>query len=362
MADAQVALELAEQIKRRVKRPWRIMEVCGGQTHAILKHGLDQVLPQQIEFLHGPGCPVCVTPTSKIDQAIALARQPGVILCTLGDMLRVPGSDSELLAAKADGAEVQVVYSPLDAVNLAAETPNGEIVLFAIGFETTAPLNALAISQANEQKLTNFSILSTQVLVPPAVEAIMTDPEGQIDALLAAGHVCTVMGYRQYEPLAERFSLPIVVTGFSAVELLRGTLAAIEQLESGRHEVENRYAKAVNRDGNPAAQEMISQAFQVCDTEWRGLGVIPRSGLALRQEHAQYDAVRKFSIDLGQPITTTDCRAGAVLQGKLKPDQCPLFGLRCTPESPVGAPMVSAEGACAAYYHAGRRQSLARHK
>jgi hydrogenase expression/formation protein HypD len=349
------ARSLLERIASEVTREWTIMEICGGQTHAILKHGLDRLLPCAIEFVHGPGCPVCVTPAAKLDAAIRLARQPGVILCTLGDVARVPGSRGDLLGARAGGADVRVVYSPLDAVALAKAHPDHEVVLFAIGFETTAPLNALAVLQARERDLDNFSLLSAQVLVPPAVEAILADPGCRIDALLAAGHVCTVMGHREYEPIAARTGVPIVVTGFEPVEILRGVLAAVRQLETGRHEVENRYARAVRPEGNPQARQLMDAAFEVVDCEWRGLGVLPRSGLALREELARFDAVRRHALETkpeGDPVT---CRAGEVLQGKLRPDRCPAFGTTCTPEHPLGAPMVSSEGACAAYFRAGRR-------
>ncbi|MFH2054404.1 MAG: hydrogenase formation protein HypD [bacterium] len=356
--DLEQSRRLVETIKSAVTRDWRIMEICGGQTHAILRHGLDQLLPQQIELVHGPGCPVCVTPIVKIDQAVQIAQMPEVILCSLGDMLRVPGSQTDLLSARAAGAEVRIVYSPLDAVAIAKAHSDKQVVLFAIGFETTAPLNALAVLQAEESALENFSILSAQVLVPPALEAILADPECRINALLAAGHVCAVMGYTEYESIAQRHNLPIVVTGFEPTELLRGVLAAVRQLEGGEHEVENQYPRAVQREGNLEAQRLMNTVFAVVDSEWRGLGVIPHSGLALRDKFSRFDAERRFGIQSVRRSESSTCRAGEVLQGKLRPDQCQSFGRECTPERPLGAPMVSAEGACAAYYQAGKANRL----
>jgi hydrogenase expression/formation protein HypD len=358
LVGAQVEALLA-QIEAMVTRHWTIMEICGGQTYAILKHGLDQLLPPALEFVHGPGCPVCVTPVAKIDSAIGVSRRPGVMLCTLGDMMRVPGSSSDLASAKARGAAVRVVYSPLDAVTLAQNDPDRQVVYFAIGFETTAPANAVAILQARELGLRNFSVISAQVLVPPAVEMILTDPACRIDALLAAGHVCTVMGYREYEAIAEQNHVPIVVTGFEPADILRGVLAAVRQLETGRHGVENQYARAVRRDGNSRARRMIDTVFEAVDCAWRGLGPVPRSGLGIRADFAQFDAQVRHHCSRSPETDPVACHAGEILQGKLRPDQCPAFGDDCSPDMPLGAPMVSAEGACAAYFHAGRRAARA---
>jgi hydrogenase expression/formation protein HypD len=346
---------LLAQIEATVTREWTIMEVCGGQTHAILKHGLDQLIPPAVEFVHGPGCPVCVTPAAKIDAAIELSRLPGVTLCSLGDMLRVPGGRGDLHSAKACGAAVRVVFSPLDAVSLARANPDQEIVFFAIGFETTAPANALTVLQARDMGLRNISLISAQVLVPPAVEMILAAPASRIDALLAAGHVCTVTGYRAYEAIATRNRVPIIVTGFEPADILRGLLAAIRQLETGQHRVENQYARAVRRGGNPRARELIDAVFEVVDREWRGLGAIPRSGLGIRERFAEFDAERRHDCHRPSATDPVACHAGEILLGKLRPDQCPAFGNACAPDHPLGAPMVSSEGACAAYLRAGRR-------
>ena len=348
--DPTAAEQLAREIRRRVTRPWRIMEICGGQTHAIVKFGLDELLPPEISLLHGPGCPVCVTPLEKINQALGLARRPGVILCSFGDMLRVPGSNGDLLAAKAAGADVRIVYSPLDAVRIAAQQPQREVVFFGVGFETTAPATALAVLQAVTQGLKNFSMLISHVLVPPAMEAILSSPNCRVQGFLAAGHVCTVMGIWEYPPIAARYRVPIVVTGFEPMDILHGILLCVTQLEEGRAEVENQYARSVQREGNLAAQDAIACAFQVTDRQWRGIGSIPRSGLRLRPEFAACDAEAKFGLGQQTVAEPAECRSGEVLQGFLKPHDCPAFGALCTPEHPLGATMVSSEGACAAYY------------
>jgi hydrogenase expression/formation protein HypD len=348
--DGALARQLAETIRKMVTRPWSIMEICGGQTHAIVRFGIDELLPAEITFIHGPGCPVCVTPVELIDRAIAIARRPGVILCSFGDMVRVPGSGADLQAAKADGADVRIVYSPLDAVALARAHQDRQVVFFAVGFETTAPANAMAVHQAHAEGLTNFSLLVSHVLVPPALELILGSPDRRVDGVLAAGHVCTIVGSEPYRPLAERYRVPIVVTGFEPVDLLQGVLMTVRQLESGRHEVENAYARAVRPDGNQPALALIERVFRVVDRSWRGIGLIGSSGLALREEYAAHDAERIFGVDAVGGVEDPECQAGLVLQGLLKPQQCPAFGTRCTPDTPLGATMVSSEGACAAYY------------
>jgi hydrogenase expression/formation protein HypD len=348
--DPALAAPLLREIERTLTRPWQVMEVCGGQTHSLRKSGIDQLLPERLEVLHGPGCPVCVTPVSQIDRALAIASRPGVTFTSFGDMLRVPGTASDLLRARAEGADVRIVYSPLDAVKLARENPAREVVFFAVGFETTAPATALAAAQARRLGLRNFSLLVAHVLVPPALEAVLTTPGNRVQAFLAAGHVCTVTGYEEYHPLASRYRVPIVVTGFEPVDLLDGLLRAVRQLESGRHEVENQYARAVREAGNPAARALVAEVYEPCAREWRGLGVIPRSGLRLREPFAGLDAERRFDVTLPEPCPTP-CRAGEVLTGRLRPTDCPEFGTGCTPDRPLGAPMVSAEGACAAYWH-----------
>ncbi len=353
--DAETARRLAAELGRIVTRPWAIMEVCGGQTHSIIRNGIDQLLPPEVELIHGPGCPVCVTPLETIDRALAIARRPNTILCSFGDMLRVPGSREDLFAVKAAGGDVRVVYSPLDALKLARTHPDKEVVFLAIGFETTAPANALAAKLAAQQKVENFSLLVSHVLVPPAIRAIMLAPGNRVNAFLAAGHVCSVMGTWQYPPLAEEFGVPIVVTGFEPLDLLEGIRRTVVQLEAGRHEVENAYPRVVNERGNEAAQRVIAEVFAPVDRAWRGIGVIPASGWRLADAYAAYDAERKF--DLGG-ITAEEsplCKSGEVLRGTLKPNQCPAFGKECTPRTPLGATMVSSEGACAAYYNAGRR-------
>jgi hydrogenase expression/formation protein HypD len=326
------------------------MEICGGQTHAIVKFGLDQLLPSQVTLVHGPGCPVCVTPLELIDKAIAIASQPGVVFCSFGDMLRVPGSRTDLLSVKASGGDVRIVYSPLDAVKLAVELPDREVVFFAVGFETTAPANAMAVVQARRAGLRNFSLLVAQVLVPPAIEAILSSPDNRVQGFLAAGHVCAVTGWRDYEPLAARFRVPIVVTGFEPLDILQGVLLCVEELEAGRATVVNQYARVVRPDGNVPAQQTVREVFRVVPRRWRGLGEIPASGLALREELAEFDAESRFGVAELGAAESTECLAGLVLQGIKKPHECPAFGVKCTPERPLGAPMVSSEGACAAYY------------
>ncbi len=352
--DPEAVASLLGLIRARTRRPWRIMEVCGGQTHTIVKQAIDRLLPPEIELIHGPGCPVCVTPIELIDKAIQLASRPGVILCSFGDMLRVPGSHGDLLTAKADGGDVRMVYSPLDALKIARKNPKSEVVFFAVGFETTAPANGMAVWQAFAEGIENFSLLVSHVTVPAALEFLLSQPDHRIDAFLAAGHVCTVMGYEDYFPLAGRFRKPIVVTGFEPVDILQGILMAAEQLESGRCEVENQYSRSVRREGNSAARKLIAEVFESVDRAWRGLGVIPKSGLRLRERFATHDAERKFDLDQIEVGESVECLAGLVLQGKLKPHQCPAFGIRCTPDRPLGAPMVSSEGACAAYHRYAR--------
>ena len=348
--DAAAARTLAAAIARRVTRPWTLMEICGGQTHSILKFGLDELLPRAITLVHGPGCPVCVTPAELIDAAVALAARPDVTVCSFGDMLRVPGSGIDLLTARARGGDVRMVYSPLDAVALAAKERGREIVFFAVGFETTAPANALAVLQAQRLGLDNFSLLVSHVLVPPAIEAILAAPDNRVQGFLTAGHVCTVMGTAEYEPLARRFGVPMVATGFEPVDILRGVQMCVEQLESGRAEATNAYARAVRPAGNAQARRVIERVFEVADRNWRGLGRIPRSGLALRAEVGRFDAVRRFGIAGDAVEDMTECISGLILRGTKKPHECPAFGTRCTPEHPLGAPMVSSEGACAAYH------------
>ncbi|MFO0798677.1 MAG: hydrogenase formation protein HypD [Gemmataceae bacterium] len=352
--DGGLAKKLVAEIRAAVTRPWAIMEVCGGQTHAIIRHGLDQLLPPELELVHGPGCPVCVTPVAAIDRALAVAAAPGVIFCSFGDMLRVPGTREDLFAVKGRGADVRVVYSPLDAVRLAKGNPTRQVVFFAIGFETTAPANALAVHQAARLGLANFSVLVSHVLVPPAMEAILSSPANRVRAFLAAGHVCSVMGYHQYPPLAERYRVPIVVTGFEPLDLLDGIRRAVRQLEAGTHTVENGYPRVVTFDGNRAAQAMLAEVFEVCDRDWRGIGTIPNSGWRLRGGYLRFDAEERFAVGGIRSAESPHCRSGEVLRGTLKPNQCPAFGTTCTPRTPLGATMVSGEGACAAYFNYGR--------
>lgn len=348
--DGKAARRYAQEIHRITTRPWNIMEICGGQTHAIVKFGLDELLPKQITLIHGPGCPVCVTPLEVIDKALEIAARPNVIFCSFGDMLRVPGSTTDLLAIKARGGDVRIVYSPLDAVKLARQHPGKEVVFFAVGFETTAPATAMAAFQASNQGLKNFSLLVSHVLVPPAMEALLSSPDCRVQGFLAAGHVCTVMGFEEYPPLAAKYRVPIVVTGFEPLDILQGVLMCVRQLESGRAAVENQYARAVRREGNQPAQAIIRRVFKVVRRKWRGVGEIPRSGLGLSDAYAAYDAELKFGLADRQVAEPAECRAGLVLRGQIKPHECPAFGKLCTPERPLGAPMVSSEGACAAYY------------
>ena len=350
------AARFVEAIRRTVTRPHTLMEVCGGQTHTLIKSGIDRMLPEEVTIVHGPGCPVCVTPLELIDRAIALARRPDVILTSFGDMLRVPGTESDLLSVKAGGGDVRMVYSPLDAVKLAQATPERQVVFFAVGFETTAPANAMAVRQASALGLDNFSILCSHVMVPPAIEAVLQAPGNKVEAFLAAGHVCTVMGYEEYEPIAEKYRVPIVVTGFEPLDLLHGIHMTVEALEQGRWGVENQYTRSVRLEGNPQARSVIEEMLEPCDRQWRGIGEIPRSGMRLREKYAGFDAERKFGVGSVTSQESPLCIAGEILQGLKKPHECSQFGSGCTPERPLGAPMVSNEGACAAYYRYGRNE------
>jgi len=352
--DADRARQYLRLIARTVTRPWTLMEICGGQTHTFVKSGLDRLLPESLTLVHGPGCPVCVTPLELIDRALAVAARPEVLFTSFGDMLRVPGSATDLLSVKARGGDVRMVYSPLDAVKLAQRHPDRQVVFFAVGFETTAPANAMAVWQADKLGLANFSILCSHVLVPPAMEAILGSPASRVQGFLAAGHVCAVMGFREYEPIAARHRVPIVVTGFEPLDLLQGVYLAVRALEAGRFGVENQYARAVTRDGNLPAQALMREVFEVCDRAWRGIGVIPASGLALRARYAGFDAARRFAVGGITAQESPLCIAGQIMQGLKKPHECSAFGTLCTPEHPLGAPMVSSEGACAAYYHYAR--------
>ena len=352
--DATLVRALAERVRRTATRRWVLMEVCGGQTHTIVKQGLDELVDGAVEMIHGPGCPVCVTPLEQIDKALALAQRPDVIFTSFGDMLRVPGSDCDLQQVRARGGTVRVVYSPLDALQLAMRTPDKQVVFFAVGFETTAPANAMAVWRARELGVGNFSVLVSHVTVPPAMTALLSAPDNRVQGFLAAGHVCTVMGWTEYEPIAAQYRVPIVVTGFETVDIMEGMLMAVEQLEAGRYEVENQYVRSVRRDGTVPARNLVSQVFELVDRKWRGIGEIPRSGLGLRPEFADFDAELRFGLGDLVVEEPAECRAGDVLRGKLKPFECPAFGTLCTPERPLGAPMVSSEGACAAYFNYGR--------
>jgi hydrogenase expression/formation protein HypD len=356
--DETLARRLLDDIARTVTRPWTLMEVCGGQTHSIIRNGIDQLLPSQIELIHGPGCPVCVTPLDVIDRALVIAARSEVIFCSFGDMLRVPGSSKDLFQVKSEGGDVRIVYSPLDALKIAREHPDREVVFFGIGFETTAPANAMAVYQAAGQEITNFSMLVSHVLVPPAMEAILNSPTNRVQAFLAAGHVCSVMGYEQYVPLAEHYHVPIVVTGFEPLDVLEGIRCAVCQLEEGRAEVENAYARAVSAAGNLPAQRTLSDVFEIADRNWRGIGAIPSSGWKLRPAYHRFDAAMRFGVEGIQTKESSVCRSGDVLQGQIKPHQCPAFGKACTPRTPLGATMVSSERACAAYYRYGRYMTL----
>jgi hydrogenase expression/formation protein HypD len=349
--DPEAARRWVQAIQALVTRPWTLMEVCGGQTHAILKYGLDELLPEGVTLLHGPGCPVCVTPLEKIDRAVALAARPDITFCSFGDMLRVPGTDRDLLSVKAAGGDVRIVYSPLDALKVARQHPDRQVVFFAVGFETTAPGNAMAVYQAKREGIRNFSLLVSHVLVPPALEAILSSPSCRVQGFLAAGHVCAVMGYSEYFPIAARYGVPIVVTGFEPLDLLQGVHMCLAQLEAGRAEVENQYARVVTEAGNRPAQAIVSEVFEVVDRAWRGIGEIAGSGFGLRAAYADFDAERRFDLAaVGPRPEPEECLSGQVLQGLLRPSDCPAFGVRCTPEHPLGATMVSTEGACAAYH------------
>ncbi|MGV1098334.1 hydrogenase formation protein HypD [Thiovibrio sp. JS02] len=346
----EIAKRLLAEIRQTVTRPWVIMEVCGGHTHAIMKNGIEQLLPPEVELVHGPGCPVCVTPVEIIDRAVAIAGRPEVIFASFGDMLRVPGSTSDLFKAKSAGADVRMVYSPLEALALARSHPEREVVFFAVGFETTAPGNAMALLQARREGLRNFSMLASHVLVAPAVRALLSSPTNRVRGYLAAGHVCTVMGWQEYAAIAEEFRVPIVPTGFEPLDIISGILMVVRQLETGRHEVENEYSRAVSREGNKEAQARMREVFVIADRKWRGIGILARSGLAIREEFAAFDAERKFAVSGLTASESALCESGAILQGLKKPNACAAFGRECTPEHPLGATMVSGEGACAAYY------------
>jgi hydrogenase expression/formation protein HypD len=352
--DPSVARGLIARILEQATRRWVLMEVCGGQTHTIVRQGLDQLLGESVEMIHGPGCPVCVTPLEQIDKALRLAADPAIIFTSFGDMLRVPGSDCDLLQVRARGGQVRVVYSPLDALEIAFRNPDKQVVFFAVGFETTAPANAMAVWRARELGVRNFSMLVSHVTVPPAMSAILAAPDNRVQAFLAAGHVCTVMGWTEYEPIAAQYRVPIVVTGFEPIDILEGIYLAVRQLEEGRHEVENQYVRSVRREGTVPARNLVTEVFRLVDRQWRGIGRIPASGLSLREEFADFDAEYRFGLAAMQVAEPTECRAGEVLRGQLKPFECPAFGGRCTPEHPLGAPMVSSEGACAAYYNYAR--------
>lgn len=348
--DARLVKGALEEIRRVVTKPWVVMEICGGQTHAIVRHGLDRLLPSEINLVHGPGCPVCVTPLEQIDRALAIASLPEVIFTSYGDMLRVPGSGADLFSIRASGGDVRVVYSPLDAIRIAQENPEKQVVFFAIGFETTAPANAMSVLQAEALGLRNFSVLVSQVCVPPAMRAILGSPDNRVQAFLAAGHVCAVMGYWEYGPIAEEYRVPIVVTGFEPLDLAQGILGAVRQLESGRFVAENAYPRAVTLEGNRTAQEVIRRVFMACDRKWRGIGLIPMSGWGLCPAFETFDAEKRFDVGQIQPEESPVCISGQILTGLKKPEDCPAFGTACTPEHPLGATMVSSEGACAAYY------------
>jgi len=346
----ETATKLLDAIQSIITRPWTIMEVCGGQTHSIIKYGLDQLLSDNITLIHGPGCPVCVTPLHVIDKALAIAKQKEVIFCSFGDMLRVPGSEEDLLTLKANGADIRIVYSPLDSLKIAQNNLDKEVVFFGVGFETTAPTIALTVYQAKQLNLKNFSVLACHVRVPPVMNALLNDENNQVQGFLGAGHVCTIMGYHEYIPLAKQHQTPIVITGFEPVDLLQGIYFCIKQLESGQYEVENQYTRVVNQQGNPAAQQLLKQVFNITDQQWRGLGTIPEGGLTLADDYNDWNAEQRFSVTSIKTQEPSECRSGDILKGLLKPNTCPEFAKTCTPEHPLGATMVSSEGACAAYY------------
>ena len=356
--DPVAAKSLVEAIRRSASQPWTIMEVCGGQTHSIIRNGIDQLLDGAVEFIHGPGCPVCVTPLEMIDRALEIASRDDVIFCSFGDMLRVPGSKQDLFSVRARGGDVRIVYSPLDATRVAAENPDKQVVFFGVGFETTAPANAMSVLHAKRLGLTNFSLLVSHVLVPPAMTAILSAPTNRVQGFLAAGHVCTVMGTGEYGPLVEKFNVPIVVTGFEPLDIVRGIQYTVSQLEEGRKEAENAYARSVTFEGNRPAQDLIKQVFEQCDRKWRGIGVIPQSGWRLRKEFSDFDAEARFDVGAIQTEESPLCIAGQILQGLKKPPECSAFGVQCKPEHPLGATMVSGEGACSAYYRYGRQTVL----
>ncbi len=348
--DSKIAHNLLDEIKRITTQHWVIMEICGGQTHSIMQNGIDQLLPDQIELVHGPGCPVCVTSLELVDKALAIASNPNVIFCSFGDMLRVPGSSKDLFSIRAEGGNVKVVYSPMDAVKIAQANPDKEVVFFAIGFETTAPANAMSVIQAKALGLKNYSILVSQVTVPPAMHAILSSPQNRVQGFLAAGHVCSVMGFWEYPSISQQYKIPIVVTGFEPIDLLNGILMTVRQLEKGTYNVENAYTRVVSFEGNKPAQSIINKTFEVCDRNWRGIGMIPASGWRLKPEFSDFDAEEKFHVDQIHTHESELCIAGQILQGRKKPFECPAFGIQCSPENPLGATMVSSEGACAAYY------------
>jgi len=349
--DPELAKKYLEEIKKTVSQPWSIMEVCGGQTHSLVKNGIIDMLPKEVTMIHGPGCPVCVTPLNIIDKAIHLALKENVILCSFGDMLRVPGSQKNLLEAKAEGADIRILYSPLEAVKIAEDNPDKEVVFFAVGFETTAPANALSVIHAHRKALKNYSILASHVLVPPAIKAVIDDEESKIDGFLAAGHVCTIMGNAEYHPLSAKYKVPIVVTGFEPLDVLQGILMVLRQLEESKAQVENQYSRIVKEEGNLDAQNMIHTVFEIKNQIWRGIGEIPESGYQVRPEYADFDAKIKFQIEIPEVQENPDCISGQIMKGLKKPFECSQFGKKCKPTNPLGAPMVSSEGACAAYYH-----------
>ena len=357
--DPVLAKKLFDEIESVTTQKWAIMEVCGGQTHSIIRNGIDQLLPDKIELIHGPGCPVCVTPLELIDKALAIAAKPDVIFCSFGDMLRVPGSEKDLFRIKSEGGDIRTVYSPLDALKIAKENPEREVVFFGVGFETTAPANAMTIFQAKKQNIKNFSMLVSHVLVPPAIAAIMESPTNRVDAFLAAGHVCSIMGFSEYPPLTENYKVPIVVTGFEPLDVLEGIRRAVIQLEANEAKVENAYERVVNYEGNIVAQKMLADVFETKDRAWRGIGVIPKSGWTLNGNYREYDAEYKFDVTGIVTHESNLCHSGEVLQGMIKPHECPAFGKECTPRKPLGATMVSSEGACAAYYNYGRFAAMA---